>query len=219
MSNITVTAFQWVPDFARGSVRDLRVRWALEEAGLAYTERLIGQEEKTTSSYREQQPFAQVPVYQEDDLTLFESGAIVLHIAAKSAALLPPDANKRARATAWMFAALNTLEPPISNLADIDFFSRKQEWAKLRRPQVVAMIEKRLAELAPQLEGRQYLEESFTAADILMTTVLRDLRHTDILDAFPALVAYKERNEQRPAFEKALADQLAAFERHAPPNQ
>ncbi len=219
MSQITVTAFQWVPDFARGSVRDLRVRWALEEAGLAYEEHLIGQEEKTTSSYRDQQPFAQVPVYQEDDLTLFESGAIVLHIASKSTALLPVDSNSRARATCWMFAALNTLEPHISNLADIDFFSRKQEWAKLRRPQVVAMIEKRLAELSPQLEGRQYLEESFTAADILMTTVLRDLRHTDILDAFPALAAYKERNEQRPAFKKALADQLAAFDRHASPNQ
>ncbi len=219
MSQITLTAFQLVPDFARGSVRDLRVRWALEEAGLAYEEHLIGQEEKTTSSYRDQQPFAQVPVYQEDDLTMFESGAIVLHIAGKSAALLPADSNSRARATVWMFAALNTLEPPISNLADIDFFSRKKEWAKLRRPQVVAMIEKRLGELAPQLEGREYLEESFTAADILMTTVLRDLRHTDILDAFPALSRYKQRNEARPSFQKALTDQLAAFDRHASPNQ
>ncbi len=219
MSRIIVTAFEWVPDFARGSVRDLRVRWALEEAGLAYEEHLIGQEEKSSSSYRKQQPFAQVPVYQEDDLTLFESGAIVLHIAGKSAALLPADANERARVTTWTFAALNTLEPHISNLADIDFFSRKEEWAKLRRPQVVTMIEKRLGELAPQLEQREYLEGAFTAADILMTTVLRDLRHTDILEAFPALTRYKQRNEARSAFQKALADQLAAFDRHAPPSQ
>ena len=131
---ITVTGYNWVPDFARGLVRDLRVRWALEEAGLAYQAKLITHEEKLTPAYRALQPFSQVPVYQDDDVTLFESGAIVLHVGRNSAALLPADQAGQARATAWVFAALNSVEPFIMGLIDVDLFSREEPWAKQSRP-------------------------------------------------------------------------------------
>jgi glutathione S-transferase len=208
---IRVSAFRWVPPFARGLVRDLRVRWALEEAGLPYEERLIGPEDQTSDGYRRLQPFGQVPTYEEDGLVLFESGAIVLHVAERSEALLPSDPRRRARVTAWMFAALNTMEPRIQNLAEIDLFHAGEEWAKLRRPAAVEAAKARLATLAGWLGGRDYLEDRFTAADLLMTTVLRILRHTDLLQEEPALGAYKDRCEARPAFTKALADQMAAF--------
>ena len=208
---IRVSAFRWVPPFARGLVRDLRVRWALEEAGLPYEERLIGPEDQTSDSYRRLQPFGQVPAYEEDGLVLFESGAIVLHVAERSEALMPADRNARARVTAWMFAALNTMEPRIQNLVELDLFHAEEEWAKLRRPAAVEAARARLANLAGWLDGRDHLEDRFTAADLLMTTVLRILRHTDLLQERPALVAYKERCEARPAFAKALASQMAAF--------
>ena len=208
---IKVSAFRWVPPFARGLVRDLRVRWALEEAGLPYQERLIGQEEKASESYRRLQPFGQVPAYEEDGLVLFESGAIVLHIAERSEALMPADPKRRARVTTWMFTALNTMEPAIQNLAAIDLFYAEEEWAKLRRPGAEEAAKARLADLAAWLDARDYLEDRFTAADLLMTTVLRILRHTDLLAEQPGLVAYKERCEARPAFQKALADQMATF--------
>jgi glutathione S-transferase len=213
---ITVTAFRWVPPFAQGLVRDLRVRWALEEAGLPYEERLIGAEEQAGADYRGQQPFGQVPVYEEDGLTLFESGAILLHIAERSDALLPADPAARARAIVWIFAALNTIEPPIQNLAAIDLFFAEEEWAKQRRTGAVQMVERRLDELDAWLGDRDCLEDRFTAADLLMTTVLRILRHTDLVARRPALDAYRERCESRPAFALALAAQLAAFARHAP---
>src|SRR3954462_6988165 len=143
---IEVYAFKWVPPFAQGLVRDLRVRWALEEAGLDYTPRLIAREDQDSPEYRAHQPFGQVPAYEEDGLKLFESGAIVLHIAERSEALLPGDPAARARATEWLFAALNTIEPPILNLAGIDLFSAGQEWAKLRRPDAEAAVRKRLGE-------------------------------------------------------------------------
>jgi len=208
---IRVSAFRWVPPFARGLVRDLRVRWALEEAGLPYEERLIGPEDQASESYRRLQPFGQVPAYEEDGLVLFESGAIVLHVAERSEALMPSDPRRRARVTTWMFAALNTMEPRIQNLAEIDPFYAEEEWAKLRRPAAVEAARARLATLAGWLAGRDYLEDRFSAADLLMTTVLRILRHTDLLQEEPALLAYKERCEARPAFTKALAGQMAAF--------
>jgi len=208
---IRVSAFRWVPPFARGLVRDLRVRWALEEAGLPYEERLIGPEDQASESYRRLQPFGQVPAYEEDGLVLFESGAIVLHVAERSEALMPSDPRRRARVTTWMFAALNTMEPRIQNLAEIDLFYAEEEWAKLRRPAAVEAARARLATLAGWLAGRDYLEDRFSAADLLMTTVLRILRHTDLLQEEPALLAYKERCEARPAFTKALAGQMAGF--------
>ena len=214
---IRVTALRWVPPFAAGLVRDLRVRWALEEAGRAYEERLIGPEEQASKEYRRLQPFGQVPTYEEDGLVLFESGAIVLHIAERSEALMPADTAARARVIAWMFAALNSIEPSVQQVALVDLFYPNEEWAKLRRPRVVEMVEKRLDELARAMAGRDYLEERFTAADLLMTTVLRILRHTDLVERRPELHAYQKRCEARPAFQKALADQLAPFARNAPP--
>jgi glutathione S-transferase len=223
---ITVTAFRWVPPFAQGLVRDLRVRWALEEAGLPYEERLIGAEDQTSGEYRCLQPFGQVPAYVEGDggdagndggtLELFESGAIVLHVAEKSDALMPRDPAGRARAVTWLFAALNSVEPPIQNLAAIDLFYAQEEWAKERRPGAVQMVEKRLDELAAALGGRDWLEDRFTAGDLMMTSVLRILRHTDIVAQRPALEAYRQRCEARPAFRKALADQLRPFAENAP---
>jgi glutathione S-transferase len=210
---ITITAFQWVPPFARGLVRDLRVRWALEEAGLEYHARLIGPKDQASADYRACQPFGQVPVFEEDGLVLFESGAIVLHIGARSEVLLPADPAARARAVAWTFAALNSMEVVIQQLGEIDLFSADQEWAKLHRPDVEAAVKKRLTALATWLGERAYLEGRFTAGDLMMTTVLRILRHTELLAGYPALTAYKERCEARPAFARALAAQLAAFER------
>ena len=218
MSAIRVTAFNWVPPFAAGLVRDLRVRWALEEAGLAYEERLISQDDKVKPHYRQEQPFGQVPVYEEDGLTMFETGAIVLHIAERSEALMPRDREGRALTQTWLLAALNTIEPHIQNLALIDLFCAKEEWARLRRPGVVQMVETRLKDLAARLDGRDYLvADRFTAADLMMVTVLRILRHTDMVQRQPLLHAYQQRCEARPAFQKALADQLAPFAKNAPP--
>jgi len=208
---ITVTAFEWVPPFARGVVRDLRVRWALEEAGLPYQQRLLAQGEQASPDYRRLQPFGQVPAYEEDELTLFESGAIVLHLAERSETLMPADAAGRARTTAWVIAALNSVEPAIQNLAEIDFFYPDEQWAKLRRPGAVEAVQARLSRLADWLDGRDYLEQRFTAGDLMMTSVLRILRHTDLLAQVPPLDAYRRRCEARPAFERALAAQMEAF--------
>ncbi|HLY36838.1 MAG TPA: glutathione S-transferase family protein [Candidatus Binatia bacterium] len=208
---IRVSAFRWVPPFARGLARDLRVRWALEEAGFPYEERLIGPEDQGSETYRRLQPFGQVPAYEENGLVLFESGAIVLHVAERSAALMPSDPERRARVTAWMFAALNTMEPAIQQLAELDLFYAEEEWAKQRRPAAVERVEARLATLAGCLDGREHLAGAFTAADVLMTSVLRIVRHTDLVARVPVLEAYRLRCEARPAFQKALADQMAAL--------
>jgi glutathione S-transferase len=212
---IRVSAFRWVPPFAQGLVRDLRVRWALEEAGLAYEQQLIGPEEQKSASYRARQPFGQVPVYEEDGLVLFESGAIVLHIAERSEALMPSDPGARARTKAWMFAALNTIEPPIVFLTQLDM--QKGGADPAQREGVVARVKLRLASLCDCLDGRDYLEERFTASDLLMTSVLRILRRTDLVAEMPVLEAYRLRCEARPAFQKALADQMANFAANAPP--
>jgi len=208
---ITLTAFRWVPPFAQGQVRDLRVRWALEEAGIPYREWLIGSEDLATASYRALQPFGQVPAIETDELKLFESGAIVLHIAERSDALMPSDPNGRARTSAWMIAALNSVEPAIQQLGELDLFHAKEAWASARRPTVLDKVQKRLAALEDWLGGRDYLEDRFTAGDLLMTTVLRILRHTDIVSERPALKAYQARCEARPAFKRAMADHLRPF--------
>ena len=209
---ITVYGYKWVPDFAQGLVRDLRARWALEEAGLDYQEWLIGfGEDQDSPAYRACQPYGQVPVLEEDGLVLFESGAIVLHIAEKSPVLLPADPKGRARATCWLLSALNTIEPVVSQLGEIDLFADGADWAVQRRPEVVAMVEKRLNELARWLGDKDYLEGEFSAGDLMMATVLRNLRHTDIVESHPVLGPYLARCEARPAFERALRDQLLSF--------
>jgi glutathione S-transferase len=208
---VSLTAFRWVPPMVQGLVRDLRVRWALEEAGIAYRERLIGPEDQASLAYRALQPFGQVPAVEIGDLKLFESGAIVIHIAEQSDALMPRDANGRARTSAWVFAALNSVEPPIQNLAELDLFHAREEWVAARRPMVVEAVTKRLTALEGWLGERPYLEDRFTAGDLLMTTVLHNLRHTDIVSQRPRLAAYQERCEARPAFKKAMADHLKPF--------
>lgn len=215
MNTIKVSVFRAVPPFAQGLVRDLRVRWALEEAGQAYAEHVIGPEDQKSAAYRRLQPFGQVPAYQEGDLVLFESAAIVHHVAQRCEALMPPDPASRARVTAWMFAAMNTIEPHIQNLVAIDLFHAQEDWAKARRPAAVEAVQKRLQDLATALGERSYLEDRFTAADLLMTTVLRILRHTDIVAGIPALENYRLRCEARPAFQRALAAQMAVFARNA----
>jgi glutathione S-transferase len=215
MTTIRVSVFRAVPPFAQGLVRDLRVRWALEEAGQAYTEHVIGPEDQKSAAYRRLQPFGQVPAYEEGDLVLFESAAIVHHVAQRSEALMPADPAARARVTSWMFAAMNTIEPHVQNLAAIDLFYAQEDWAKARRPGAVEAVQKRLEDLAAWLGERSYLEGRFTAADLLMVTVLRILRHTNIVAQMPVLENYRLRCEARPAFQRALAAQMAVFERHA----
>jgi glutathione S-transferase len=217
MSMIRITAFKWVPPFAQGLVRDLRLRWALEEAGLAYEEKLLGPGEQNSPEHRAAQPFGQVPVFEEDGLTLFESGSIVLHIGERCPALLPVDAAKRARARTWVFAALNTMEPHIQSLTAVDLFFANEEWARLRRPSAEKMVQTRLDQLAAALGSRDYLEGEFTVGDLVMTTVLRFLRHTDLVKNVPVLAAYQARCEARPAFQRALAAQVAHFAKNAPP--
>jgi len=213
---ITLYAFKWVPDFAKGLVRDLRVRWALEEAGLPYKVQLIGLEDQDTPEYRSLQPWGQVPVIEDDDLVLFESAAIVQYIAAQSEALSPRDPAGQAKMAQWLFAAMNSVEPHVSNLADIDLFHADKDWAKARRPEQEAFTRMKLASLARRLDGREWLEDRFTAADLLMVAVLRNLRHTDIVTADQVLGPYVARAEARPAFQRALAAQLAAFKENAP---
>jgi glutathione S-transferase len=216
MSDITVTAFRWVPPFAQGLVRDLRVRWALEEAGMGYEERLIGPDDQNTPKYRQRQPFGQVPVLEQDGLVLFESGAIVLHIAEQSPALLPSAVDARLRVRTWMFASLSTVEPPILALNALGMKAPANDGVVQTRDQVAGRVDQRLDSLAAFLNGQQYLEGDFSAADLLMTTVLRVLRDTDRVTSRPVLHDYQARCEARPAFQRALAAQMNTFARNAP---
>lgn len=213
---VQITALSWVPDFARGQVRDLRVRWALEEAGIPYSVRKYHGAMPRPVDYLQEQPFDQVPSYSDGEVRMFESGAIVLHIGEKSEALLPADAQGRARAVTWLFAALNSVEPHVWQLALIDLFYAGEEWAKLRRPSLTEFVNKRLSRLADHLGDRDFLEDRFTAGDLLMTSVLRILDNSNVLDAHPTLAAYKARCEGRPAFGRALNAQLADFDAEPP---
>jgi len=204
MSTIQVSAFRWVPPFAQGYVRDLRVRWALEEAGMAYGAALVDQQLCASSDYRRWQPFGQVPAYRDGEVELFESGAIVLHIAAKSEALAPRDEAGRARVTAWVIAALNSVEP----------FA--QMVIQLKESRAEALLNSRLSALSAWLDGNDYLEGRFTAGDLMMTTVLRELVNSGTLARFPILDAYRQRCEARPAFGRALEAQLKVFRDHTP---
>jgi glutathione S-transferase len=211
---ITISAFEWVPDFAQGQVRDLRARWALEEAGLPYNSRLLAMGDQDKPEYRALQPFGQVPVFEENAFVLFESGAIVLHIGERSETLLPKDQQARARATQWLIAALNSIEPWVMQVALIDLFYAKEEWAKLRRPGAVEFALKRLAGLAAALGDKPYLDgDRFTAGDLMMATVLRIM--PELTDNEPRLTAYVERCTSRPAFKRALDAQLGDFKQAA----
>ncbi|MBN9260380.1 MAG: glutathione S-transferase [Alphaproteobacteria bacterium 64-6] len=213
---ITISAFRWVPQFARGQVRDLRVRWALEEAGLPYKTRLLEQGDQDKPEYRHLQPFGQVPIFEENGFVLFESGAIVLHIGERCEALLPRDRGARARAAQWVIAALNSIEPHVVNIALIDLFYADEEWAKLRRPSAVQFLGRRLAGLSNALGDKPYLDGAqFTAGDLMMSTVLRILDATDIVKRDERLAAYVERCIARPAFGRALQAQLADFRQDA----
>jgi glutathione S-transferase len=214
--NIHVSAFRWVPPFAQGYVRDLRVRWALEEAGLPYQATLIDPQIQKSEHYRNWQPFGQVPAYRDGAVEIFESGAIVLHIAWKSDALAPRDEAGRARVTTWVIAALNSIEPQVQNLVQLDVFHAGEAWTVERRPQAEAELSMRLAGLSKWLEGRDYLEDRFTAGDLMMTTVLRELVDSGVLARFPILDAYRRRCEARPAFARALEAQLQAFRENEP---
>ena len=213
---ITISAFGWVPELARGQVRDLRARWALEEAGLPYKTRLLEQGDQDKPAYRALQPFGQVPILEEDGLVLFESGAIVLHIGERSEALLPKDAGARGRATQWLIAALNSIEPFVMNVALIDILYANEEWAKLRRPGAVAFLKRRLAGLSASLSDKPFLDgDHFTAGDLMMATVLRILERTDIVSSDQRLATYIERCTGRPAFRRALDAQLKDFRQAA----
>ena len=209
---ITISAFKWVPDFARGQVRDLRVRWALEEAGLPYGTRLLEQGDQDKLEYRALQPFGQVPIFEEDGFVLFETGAVVLYVGERSETLLPKEPKARARATQWLVAALNSIEPFVMNVATIDLFYANEEWAKLRRPGTVEFVQGRLSALSKSLGDKSYLDgDRFTAGDLMMTTVLRILKHTDIVTSDKRLAAYIQRCTARPAFKRAFDAQIGDF--------
>ena len=211
-----ITSFKWVPDFAAGLVRDLRIRWALEEIGRPYRVRLLDAMNPRPADYFLEQPFGQVPAYRDDDVQLFESGAILIHLGLGDNRLLPEDANGRGRAIAWLIAALNSVEPMILELLNIDIFNRGQDWTRERRPQVVEKIEARLKLLADALGDGEWFEEDFSIGDLMMVSVLRTLRHTELVAGEPRLAALVERGEARPAFQRALADQLAVFRENQP---
>ena len=217
-AGIEITAFRWVPEFAQGVVRDLRARWALEEAGLDYRVRLVGQERPP--EYLLEQPFDQVPCFNDGQVRIFETGAIVQYIGERTETLLPRDPQGRFRAIQWTFAALNSVEPAVLNLLLIDIFYAGEEWAKLRRPGAAEFAKGKLKRVSDWLGDKTYLEgERFTIGDLVMTTTLRFLRHTDLVAEFPNLAAYLRRNEARPAFQQALADQLSVYAANQPQPQ
>ena len=208
---IVITAFERSPDGGLGLARDTRVRWALEEVGQPYDVRLVSLQAKTEPAHLRLHPFGQIPTYEEDDLALFETGAIVFHIAERHAGLLPGDAKARARAITWMFAALNTVEPPILELSVAKFMEGDKPWSQERLPLVMDRIRNRLGPLSARLGGADWLDGAFSAGDLLMVGVLFRTRSSGLLDAFPNLSAYVARGEARPAFQRAFAAQLAVF--------
>ena len=212
-AEIEITGYRWVPSFAHGFVRDLRPRWACEEAGIPYRERLIDVQDKP-ADFGTEQPWSQVPVMRDGGVHWFESGATLLHLAGKSEALLPRDPQARATAISWLFGAFNTIEPLLFEFTNVAVFAKDEEWAKLRRPSLDEFIAKRLAPLEVRLGGQDWLDDRFTVADIAMVTVLRALGGSRNLTDQPAVAAYVARGEARPAFQQAMAAQLAAFERH-----
>ena len=215
-ADVEVTAFRWVPPFAAGLVRDLRIRWALEEIERPYRVRLLDALNPRPHEYFAEQPFGQVPAYRDNEVQLFESGAILIHLGLQDERLLPTETNARMRAIAWLVAALNSVEPAFFELATINIFAKGEAWTVERKPQVIENIRKRLALLAEAVGDDQWFEGQFTIGNLMMASVLRNLRGTDLVAEQPALAAFLKRAEERPAFQRALADQLAVFEQNQP---
>jgi glutathione S-transferase len=206
---ITISAFEKSPDGGKGLARDTRVRWALEEAGQPYEVRLVSFRAMKEPAHLALHPFGQIPTYEEGDLVLFETGAIVFHIAERHAGLLPDNANARARAIMWMFTAVNTVEPPILELVTIKILEGDKPWKPARLPLVEERIRNRLGQLSSRLGDADWLDGAFSAGDLMMVSVLLRLRPSGILDEFPSLAAYVARGEARPAYKRAFAAQLA----------
>jgi glutathione S-transferase len=206
---ITITAFEKSPDGGKGLARDTRVRWALEEAGQPYEVRLVSFRAMKEPAHLALHPFGQIPTYEEGDLVLFETGAIVFHVAERHAGLLPDNADARARAIMWMFAAVNTVEPPILELVTIKILEGDKPWKPARLPLVEERIRNRLGQLSSRLGDADWLDGAFSAGDLMMVSVLLRLRPSGILDEFPSLAAYVARGEARPAYKRAFAAQLA----------
>lgn len=207
----TITAFENSPDGGQGMARDVRVRWALEEVGQPYDVRLLSFSQMKEPAHRALHPFGQIPTYEEGDLTLFESGSIVFHIAERHRGLLPDDANARARAITWMFAALSTMEPPIVERELVPYLERDKSWYEERLPILEDRIRDRLDDLSNRLGDADWLDDAFSAGDLLMVTVLRRLNETDMLKEYPNLSVYVARGEARPAYKRAFDAQLAVF--------
>ena len=210
-----ITAFERSPDRGRGLGRDMPVRWALEELGQACDVRLVSFAQLKEPAHRALNPFGQIPTFEQDGLALFESGAIVFHLAQAHAGLLPDDPDARARALSWMFAAVSTVEPPIMELSMLKVLDRDKPWYAQRLPVVEAAVRQRLADLSRRLGDADWLEGAFSAADLLLANVLRRLKTSGLLDEFPNVAAYVARGEARPAFERAFEAQLAVFNRSA----
>ena len=218
-ANAEVTAYRWVPGFAQGLVRDLRVRWALEEIDRPYRVRLLDVTKPRPDEYFCEQPFGQVPAYRDDEVQLFESGAILIHIGMQDERLLPSDHAQKMRAIAWVIASLNSVEPAIFPLLMINVFNKGEAWTEEARPKFMERLNSRLKCMSDALGDKEWLEDRFTIADLLLVTVLRQLRGGHILDQYPNLVAFVARGEARPAFQRALADQLAVFAENEPEPQ
>jgi glutathione S-transferase len=208
---LTITAFERSPDRGRGLARDMRVRWALEEVGAPYEVRLLSFAEMKEPAHLALQPFGQIPTFQEGDLALFETGAIVLHIAGRHAGLLPDDGDGRARAIAWIFAALNTVEPPIVEREMATMLERDEPWFERRLQGLEKSVRTRLGDLSRRLGNAEWLDGAFSAGDLMMATVLLRAKDSNILDQYPNLLAYLARGEARPAYKRAFAAQLAVF--------
>lgn len=208
---ITITAFEASPDRGRGLARDMRVRWALEEVGQPYEVRLVSFAAMKRQAHLALHPFGQIPTYEEGDLAIFESGAIVLHIAQTHPGLLPDDADARARAINWLFAALNTVEPPIVELEQTGFTDGDKPWHAARVPMMQERIRTRLKSLSDRLGDADWLDGDFSAGDLMMVMVLRRLEGDGLVEEFANLVAYVERGKARPAYQRAYADQYAVF--------
>ena len=212
----TITAFERSPDRGRGLARDMRVRWALEEVGQPYEVRLVSFAAMKEPAHRALHPFGQIPTYEEGDLALFESGAIVFHIAQRHTALLPDDPNARARAITWMFAALNTVEPPILDLSTSRLLEVDKPWYMQRLPVVEGRVRERLGELSVRLGDADWLDGAFSAGDLMMVAVLLRLKASGLLEPYPNLSAYVARGEARPAYQRAFAAQLAVYTSMSP---
>lgn len=213
---IEISAFAWVPPFAQGYVKDIRPRWALAEAGLSYTVRLLSGDDAAAPAYRRWQPFGQVPAYRDEEVELFESGAILLRIADRSDVLRPRDVQEAMQTQSWVFAALNSVEPKVDNLILPGTFHAREDWVAGFRPHAERLVDLRLKSLTAWLQGRDWLTGRFGVADIVMATVLRGLQEEPVLVGYPVVAAYLERCLARPAFERALSAQMQTFAENEP---